>query len=104
MDQQLTQPAPRRFWRVTFWTPDGVERRRYVRCPSLTKGKNQRTLAPGDTDYPDTLLAMVARLGALQWDGVISSFRVSPVPSERVAAIVTRATRWSEVQSVLVAA
>lgn len=106
MDQTLTgaTPAPRRFWHVTFWTPDGVERRRYVKCPYLVEAdephggkKYRRPLVPGDADYPDTMVAMAARLGALEWDGIITSYRVSPVPSERIAKIRDRARRWTEI-------
>lgn len=105
-----TYPPPRRFWRVTFWTPDGVERRRYIKCPYLVstdeeKGGHayRRPLAPGDPGYIDTHLGMTARLGALAWDGVILSYRVTPVPPERVAAIRDKALRWSDVEASLAA-
>jgi len=107
---QPTHPAPRVFWRVTFWTPDGVERRRYIRCPYLVPSDEghggkayRRPLAPGDPDYPDTVIAMTAALGALAFDGVIASYRVTPVPSERVTAIRQRSIRWREALSAIAA-
>lgn len=108
---EIKKVPPRVFWRVTFWTADGSEHRRYVKCPYLVPTDEEhggkayrRPLAPGDPDWPDTLLALTARLGALEWDGLIASFRVTPVPSERVAAIRHRAVRWSEVEASLLAA
>lgn len=107
------QPAPRRFWRITIWTPAGVEYRRYIKCPYLVESedgpeshgghKYRRPLAPGDADFVDTHLAMTARLGALTWDGVVASYRVSPVPAARVAVIKHRARRWRDVEALLVA-
>jgi hypothetical protein len=100
----------RRFWRVTVFTSDGRELRRYIKCPYLVEtdeahgGKAyRRPLVPGDTDYPDTHAAMSARLGALEWDRVIASFRVSPVPAERIGSIRHRAVRWRELEQQLVA-
>lgn len=102
--------APRRFWYITFWTADGREIRRYVRCPYLAPTedhgdkKYRRPLVPGDDDYPDTMVAMTARLGALEWDGVITSFRVTPVKPERIEKIRNRAVRWTEVYNTVLAA
>ncbi len=106
------KPAPRRFWRVTLWTEDGRELRRYVNCPYFVETDDpkshgghdhRRSLAPGDIDFPDTHLAMTARLGALEWDRVITSYRVSPVPAARVAKIRHLARRWRLVEADLVA-
>lgn len=103
--------TPRRFWHVTLFTSDGRELRRYVKCPYLVPTDeahgghaHRRPLAPGDTDFVDTHAAMTARLGALEWDGVLSSYRVSPVPAERVTSIRNRAVRWSEIEASLRAA
>ena len=82
--------SPKRFWRVTFWTPDGVERRRYIRCPYLTPSS-------------DSLVSVTARLGVLVWDGVLTSFRISPVPAARVALIRHRSVRWAEVEATIAA-
>lgn len=107
----INQPAPRRFWHITFWTADGTERRRYITCPYLVPtdeahgGKDyRRPLVAGDQDYPDTMLAMSATLSALEWDGLVTSYRISPVPAERIAAIRDRAVRWTEVYTSLIAA
>ena len=103
--------TPRRFWHVTLFTADGRELRRYVKCPYLVDTTEphggrayRRPLVPGDTGYADTHAAMTARLGALEWDGVLSSFRVSPVPAERISSIRERAVRWSEIETSLKAA
>jgi len=110
MDENTTNQAPRRFWHVTFWTSDGREYRRYIKCPYLAPTEDhgsrqyRRPLVPGDTDYPDTMVAMAARLGALEWDGVISSYRLSPVPSARIEKIRNRAVRWTEVYANTIAA
>lgn len=79
----------KRFWRVTFWTTDGSERRRYIRCPYEPSS--------------DSLVAVTARLGTLMRDGIITSARISPVPATRVAAIRHRSVRWSEVEATLAA-
>lgn len=109
MSESIT---PRRFWHITFWTADGREYRRYVKCPYLApveegeqhgSKKYRRPLVPGDPDYADTMVAMTARLGALEWDGIITSYRVTPVPAERIALIRNRAVRWSEVTTLLAA-
>jgi len=107
---EITTQAPRRFWRVTLWTPDGTERRRYIKCPYLVPTDEEhggkayrRPLVPGDADYVDTHLGMTARLGALEWDGVVTSYRVTPVQPDRVAAIRHLAVRWSEVEASLAA-
>jgi hypothetical protein len=99
---------PRRFWYVTVFTTDGRELRRYIKCPYLVEtdadhgGRAyRRPLVPGDPDYADTHAAMSARLAALEWDGIVSSFRVSPVPAERIAAVRDRAVRWREVEAQL---
>jgi len=101
----MTTEAPRRFWRVTFWTAEGTEYRRYIKCPYLVEdpnshggGKYRRPLVPGDEDYPDTMIAMAADLGALEWDRVIRSYRLTPVPPERIESIRDKATRWREVK------
>lgn len=100
--------APRRFWHVTMWTADGIEYRRYVRCPYLVPTEEEhggkryrRPLVVGDPDYPDTHAAMSARLGALQEDGVLRKYTLSWVEPERVAAIRHRARRWREVEAIL---
>ena len=102
--------APRRFWRVTLFLPDGRELRRYIKCPYLVEADDpeshggrayRRPLVPGDPGYVDTHAAMSARLGALEWDGIVSSFRVSPVPPERAAAARSLAVRWSAVEAEL---
>jgi hypothetical protein len=104
--------TPRRFWYITLFTTDGRELRRYVKCPYLVETEDpashggrayRRPLVPGDDDYPDTHAGMSARLGALEWDGVLSSYRVSPVPAERIPTIRDRAVRWREVESLLAA-
>lgn len=88
MDEKPDQPPPKRFWRVTFWTADGSEHRRYIRCPYAS---------------PDSLVGVSARLGELMWDGIITSYRLSPVPSARVAVVRDRSVRWSEVEATLAA-
>ena len=102
---------PRRMWRVTLFLADGRELRRYVKCPYLVETDEEhggrayrRPLVPGDPDYRDTHAAMSASLGALEWDGILSSFRVSPVPAERIASIRDKAVRWSEVEDDLLKA
>lgn len=108
----MSDPAPRRFWRITIWTPDGRELRRYIKTPYLididppSHGGHayRRPLVAGDTSFPDTHLAMTARLGALAWDGTIASYRVSPVPAARVGVIRHLAKRWTEVEAALEAA
>lgn len=102
---------PRRFWHVTFWMADGREYRRYVKCPYLVPSPSEhggrayrRPLAPGDDGWSDTHLAMTARLGALTFDGVLASYRVSPVPAERIPAIRDRAQRWTEIEALVLAA
>jgi hypothetical protein len=102
---------PRRFWHVTFWTSDGREFRRYVKCPYLVPtadehgGKQyRRPLTSADPDWPDTFIGMTTRLGVLEFEGVLASYRVSPVPDTRVGAVRERAVRWSEIESLLRAA
>jgi hypothetical protein len=90
MDESTDQPPPRRFWRVTFWTADGSEHRRYIRCPYLKPSS-------------DSLVNVTARLGELVWTGVLTSYRVSPVPATRVAIVRKRSVRWSEVEAGLAA-
>ena len=106
----MPDEAPRRFWRITFWTAEGTEYRRYVKCPYLVETedptshggrKYRRPLVPGDADYPDTMVAMAADLGALEWDRVISSYRLTPVPPERIEAIRDKAVRWREVRRLI---
>jgi hypothetical protein len=104
----MPDEAPRRFWRITFWTSNGIEYRRYVKCPYLVEAdephggrKYRRPLVPGDADYPDTMVAMTADLGALEWDRAITSYRVTPVPPERIAAIRDKAVRWREVRQLI---
>jgi hypothetical protein len=105
--------APRRFWRVTLFLPDGREVRRYIKCPYLVEAEDpeshggrayRRPLVPGDAGYVDTHAAMSARLGALEWDGIISSFRVTPVPAERAGEIRHLTVRWSTVEAELLKA
>jgi hypothetical protein len=103
--------APRRFWHITLFMSDGREYRRYIKCPYLVEADEdhggkayRRPLAPGDPDYPDTLLAVTARLGALEWDRVLASYRVSPVPGERIEKVRHLAVRWREVEAALIAA
>jgi hypothetical protein len=91
MDEKPDPTPPKRFWRVTFWTPDGTERRRYIRCPYLEPSS-------------DSLVNVTARLGELVWTGILESYRISPVPSARVAAVRNRSVRWSEVEASLLAA
>ena len=96
--------APRRFWRVTLWTPEGRELRRDITCPYLVPDEGQtyrRPLAPGDDDYPDTHAAMTAALGSLQEDRVIEAYRVSPTKPERISKVRDHAVRWTTVRDEL---
>jgi hypothetical protein len=104
--------TPRRFWHITFWTAEGIEYRRYVKCPYLVEtedpnshggGKYRRPLVPGDEDYPDTMIAMAADLGGLEWDNLIRSYRLTPVPPERIGKIRDKATRWRDVRKLVAA-
>jgi hypothetical protein len=99
--------VPRRFWRITFWDSDGIERRRYIKCPYLvpaTEGmKYRRPLVPGDSDYLDSFIGMTTALAVLEWAGRVTSYRVSPVPSERINNIRNRAVRWTTVVDELAA-
>lgn len=100
--------APRRFWHITMWTPDGIEYRRYVKCPYLVPTEEEhggkqyrRPLTSTDPDWPDTFIAMTSRLGVLEWEGALARYTVSPVKPERVPAIRSRARRWREVEAIL---
>lgn len=109
------QPAPRRYWRINITMADGTRRWCYVRCPYLVEtedpashgGKTyRRPLVIGDEDYPDTYVAMTARLGVLEWERLIDRYRVDPVPLDRMhkpqqKAVRTMARRWREIEAEL---
>jgi len=102
----MKNEAPRRFWRITFKDRDGRERRRYIKCPYLTPKEDghRRPLVVGDIDFTDTYFGMAAALATLEWYGAVTSYRITPVPSERISVIRDHAVRWSDVRSELEAA
>lgn len=103
---EVREAPPRMFWFVTVG-----RRTRVVRCPYLvplregqSKRDYRRPLVEGDPDWPDSYLAVTQRLSLLEWEGLIPSFRVTPVSPERVAAMKPRSRRWREIEPELVVA
>lgn len=85
MDERI---VPRRIFRVTFTTADGVRRWRYVRCPYQIKNPE---------DWGDSLVGMQTALADMLRDGLVDRFTVSAVAPEGTHAAAVRSVRWHEV-------
>jgi hypothetical protein len=94
MDELTPQPAPRRIFRVTFTTADGIKRWRFVRCPYRIKGPE---------DWTDSLVGMQTALAEMVMAGSVERFTVSAIVPERTNAAAKRSVRWHEVLATLAA-
>jgi hypothetical protein len=91
---EVTRTVPRRIFRVTFTTADGIKRWRYVRCPYQIKSPE---------DWADSLVGMQTRLAELVLEGRLERFTVSAVAPERVRTAAERTVRWHEVLETIAA-
>lgn len=84
----LERIMPKRIFRVTFTTADGIKRWRYVRCPYQIKNPE---------DWGDSLVGMQTALAERLLTGSVIRFTISAVAPERTNAAARRSVRWSEV-------
>jgi len=94
MDEITRTPAPRRIFRVTFTTAEGIKRWRYVRCPYQIKNPE---------DWGDSLAGMQTALAEMVMTGVIERFTVSAIAPERTRVAAQKSVRWHEVRESLAA-